>query len=117
MEIHALGGGKPILEGQREGSDWPLPSSSGKGLEIKLCLAGEGNAEVLALFSSVPAVDGDDLLEIVEPRWPTVCEGTSKLVWHDGIAHDAGSSRSGSSRLSHSGLIFEESSLRRNKEG
>ena len=67
MEIHALSGGKPILEGQREGSDWPLPSSGGKGLEIKLRLAREGNAEVLALFGSVPAVDGDDLLDVVEP--------------------------------------------------
>ena len=117
MEIHPLGGGKPILKGQREGSDWPLPASGGKGLEIKLHLTREGNAEALSLFGSVPAVDGDDLLEMVEPRWPTVCESTGKLVWHDRSAHDAGSSRSGSSRLSRSGLIFEESSLRRTRKG
>ena len=97
---------REIFEGQRAGSDWPLLSSGGKGLEIELRLTHEGNAEVLALFGSVPAVDGDDLLEVVEPRWPTVCEGTGQLVWHDGIAHDAGSSHSGSSRLSHSGLSF-----------
>ena len=45
------------------------------------------------------------------------CEGTGELVWHDGTAYDTGSGHGGSSRLSHSGLIFEESSLRRTRKG